>query len=417
MKQGFFEVVSTARFREILGGFEPLDAERAGLMEAHGRFLAEAVLSREDLPQAGRSSMDGFAVRAADTFGASEGNPAYLECVGSLRIDAAPNFALGPGECAAITTGGILPEGADAVVMVEHTQELGGGTVEIRKSLAPHDNIMLRGEDARAGEAALARGTRLRAQELGFLAALGFDSALVRRRPRAAVLSTGDELVDVSAVPRLGQVRDVNTVAVCALVSEAGAEPVALPRAPDRLEAIVAAMERGLAECDMLFLSGGSSVGARDLTVEAVERLPDSRLLVHGVQVSPGKPTILATAMVKGRSKPIWGLPGQVTSAQVVMHAFGMPFLRHLAGDPAAFDTSRRPTRKAELARNAASSKGREDYLRVSLTERPGRPPLALPRLGKSGLLKTMLQAEGLIVMDAGLEGLAAGSEVDVWLL
>lgn len=417
MKQGFFEVVSTARFREILAGFEPLGAERIPLDQAHGRFLAEDVVSREDLPLADRSSMDGYAVRAADTFGASEGNPAYLECVGSLRIDAAPDFPIGPGECAVITTGGLLPEGADAVVMVEHTQELGGGTIEVRKSLAPHDNIMLRGEDARAGQTALPRGARLRAQEIGFLAALGFDAATVHRRPRAAVLSTGDELVDVGASPRPGQVRDVNTHAVCALVAEAGAVPMALPRSPDRLEAIVAALERGLAECDMLFLSGGSSVGARDLTVEAVARLPRSELLVHGVQVSPGKPTILATAEIGGRRKPIWGLPGQVTSAQVVMHAFGLPFLRHLAGDPAAFDASRRPTRKAELARNVASSKGREDYLRVSLSERPGRLPLAVPRLGKSGLLKTMLQAHGILVMDARLEGLTAGSEVDVWLL
>jgi len=416
MSHGFFEVVSTTRFREILAGFPMLEAERAGLLAAHGRMLAEDVLAGEDLPPVNRSSMDGYAVRAADTFGASEGNPAYLESVGSLRVDAAPEFAVGPGECAAITTGGSLPQGADAVVMVEHTFDLGGGTVEIRKSLAPHDNVMLRGEDARAGEPALAQGARLRAQEIGLLAALGIESVPVRRRPRVAVLSTGDELVGVADTPRPGQVRDVNTHAVCALVAEAGAEPVAMERVPDRLEAIVEALAHGLAECDMLFLSGGSSVGTRDLTVEAVARLPESRLLVHGVQVSPGKPTILATAGAHG-GKPIWGLPGQVTSAQVVMHAFGMPFLRHLAGDLAAFDPARRLTRKAELARNVASKPGREDYVRVSLDQRPGRLPLAVPRLGKSGLLKTMLQAEGLVVMDARLEGLKAGSEVDVWLL
>ncbi|EMG37345.1 molybdopterin molybdochelatase [Desulfocurvibacter africanus PCS] len=413
MTHGFFEVVSTARFREILTSFSPLGAEHVGLSAAHGRVLAEDVAAREDLPLADRSSMDGYAVRAADTFGASEGNPAYLESAGSLRIDAVPDFSIQSGECAAITTGGILPEGADAVVMIEHTQELGSGTIEIRKSLAPHDNVMLRGEDAKAGETALARGTRLRAQEIGFLAALGIDSVLVHRRPRVAVLSTGDELVDISATPRVGQVRDVNTVAVCALVAEAGAEPVALERVPDRLDVIVEALRRGLAECDMLFLSGGSSVGTRDLTVEAIGKLPDSQILAHGVQVSPGKPTILASVA----GKPIWGLPGQVTSAQVVMHAFGMPFLRHLAGDTAAFDPARRPMRQAELARNVASKAGREDYLRVSLQQRPGQPPLALPRLGKSGLLKTMLQAEGLIVMDARLEGLKAGSIVDVWLL
>jgi len=409
---GFFKVLSPGELVALLRGFVPLPPEEAPLAALAGRALARDVTAREDLPLVDRSCMDGFAVRARDLFGATEANPAYLELMAELAIDVQPDFELAPGHCAAIVTGGTLPRGADAVVMVEHTASLGAGTIEFRKSPAPADNVMLRGEDARAGHTALAAGTVLRPQEIGLLAALGFEAATVRARPRVAILSTGDELVPVAATPRPGQVRDVNSHTLAALARTAGAEPVLHGLVPDEARALEAALAAAVADSDVVLVSGGSSVGVRDLTQAAIEAQPDASILAHGVAISPGKPTILARV----GTKAVWGLPGQVTSAQVVMLAFGCPLLRHLAGDAGAFDPARRRTVRARLARNVHSKPGREDYVRVAL-KRDGAGPLAEPLAGKSGLLRTLVLAQGLVCIPAESEGLDAGAAVDVWLL
>jgi molybdopterin molybdotransferase len=412
MKQDFFHLLSPAEFTALLAGFAPTATEDAPLDQLHGRTLAEGLSTPEDLPAADRSSMDGYAVRAADTFGASETNPGYLDLAGSAAIDMVPDAPLRPGSCLAVTTGGTLPPGADAVVMVEHTADLGAGTVEIRKSLAPGENVMLRGEDGTRGQILLPAGTRLRAQEIGLLAAFGVDQARVHRRPRVGIVSTGDELVPATASPRPGQIRDVNSHALASLTAEAGAEAVPYGIIPDRREELTAAIGRATSECDLVLVSGGSSVGTRDLTVEVLSGL-GAEILAHGVAISPGKPTILARL----NGKPVLGLPGQITSAQVVMLVFGQPLLRHLSGQARAFDPALRPLRRAVLARNLASKPGREDYVRVSLEERASELPLAHPRTGKSGLIRTMVEADGLITVSARREGLAAGTEVAVWLI
>jgi len=409
VEHGFFKVVSSAAFRELLAGFPKLGTETVALGAALGRVLAADVVAGEDLPPASRSSMDGYAVRAADLFGATESNPAYLERVGEIAIDRPPDFALNPGECASITTGGFLPEGADSVIMVEHSQDLGAGTVELRKAVAPHDNVMLRGEDVAAGQVALPAGKRLRPPEIGLLAALGQARLRVGARPRVAILSTGDELVPVTATPRPGQIRDVNSATLAAIVVEAGAEPQLLGLVPDELDTLAAALRQAREASDVILLSGGSSVGVRDLTIAALATFPDARVLAHGIQVSPGKPTILAAL----GEVPVLGLPGQVTSAQVVMRVFGAPFLRHLAGQAGAFGEEG-PGISAELARNLASKQGREDWVRVRLESRPGALPLAHPVLGKSGLLRTLLSADGLVAVPSEREGLYAGSLVVV---
>lgn len=408
MKGGFFQVKSPAQFIGLLADFPALAAETVPLDRALSRVLAADVVSGEDLPLVNRSCMDGFAVNARDAFGASEANPAYLDKVGDLAIDEPVTLVLEPGQCVGIVTGGTLPEGADAVVMVEHTGELGAGTIEIRKSAAPGDNVMLRGEDAATGAVALTAGTLLRPQEIGLLAALGRTEVDVARSPRCGIISTGDELVPVSATPRPGQVRDVNSSALSALVAQAGGTPVAYGLIPDREEELVAAVARAVDENDVVFISGGSSIGVRDLTQTAIEALSDSEILAHGVAVSPGKPTILARV----GKKAVWGLPGQVTSAQVVMLVFGSPFLRHLQGLPEALDPTGRRTVPARLSRNLSSKPGREDYVRVRLENDEAHPVL-----GKSGLLRTMLKADGLLCIPADSEGVERGSQVDVWLL
>lgn len=412
MQKGFFQVVSPGEFIELLEGFSPLSAKEVDLGDAAGRVLAADVTARENLPMMNRSCMDGYAVNARDVFGASEANPAYLECRGSLGIDEQPQCPLERGDCVGIVTGGTLPEGADAVIMVEYTQELGAGTIEMRRSAAPGEHVMQRGEDAREGQVALTAGTTLRPQEVGLLAALGYPKVSVYARPRVGLISTGDELIGVDETPVPGQIRDVNTYALGALVESVGAVANRYGVVKDDEESLVAATKKAAAENDVVFLSGGSSIGVRDLTQTAIERLPDSQILAHGVAVSPGKPTILARA----GATAIWGLPGQVTSAQVVMLVFGLPFLRHISGDRRAFDTSRRSRSAAVLARNIASKQGREDYVRVRL-EKDGSSVTAVPVLGKSGLLRTMLKADGLVRIPAGKEGLSAGESVDVWLL
>ena len=412
MGNGFFQVVDSTRFTALLEGFGPVGEELVDLEQAAGRVLSREVIAPENLPLVDRSCMDGYAVRAMDVFGASESNPAYLECREHLSIDVIADRKLAPGECVGITTGGTLPPGADSVVMVEYTQELGGGTVEIRRSAVPGENVMLAGEDVARGSAALPSGITLRSQEIGLLAALGVQEVPVSRKPRVGIISTGDELVPVSEVPRPGQVRDVNSHSLAGLIREGGGEPVLYGLVPDDLEAIISTLQTALAENDTVFISGGSSVGMRDLTIQALESLPESRVLAHGVSISPGKPTILARVGEKG----VFGLPGQVTSAQVVVLVFGIPFLRHLAGAGHPFDISRRPVRRAVLDANVASKPGREDYVRVRLV-RDGDGFRAVPRSGKSGLLRTLIEADGLLCIPANSEGMTAGSDVDIWMI
>lgn len=413
MGHGFFQMISTGECREVLRGFAPVGVRDTPLAQCHGRVLGGDVVAGEDLPRFSRSCMDGYAVHAQDLFGAGESSGAYLEMVGTVAVDKAPDFELFPGQCAAITTGGTLPKGADAVLMIEHSEDLGGGYVEGLRSVAPGDNVMLAGEDAARGAVVFSAGRRLRVPELGLLAALGFAQVPVYRRPEVGVLSTGDELVAVHEEPKPGQVRDVNSVALACLVEEAGGIARPLGRIPDSLEALSNAMHQALESCDMLLVSGGSSIGVRDLTIEAIETLPESEILVHGVAISPGKPTIVARAA----GKPILGLPGQVASAQVVMLVFGQPLVRHLAGDDLAFTARHQSVKSAELALNLASRQGREDYVRVRLEERPGRAPLAWPRQGKSGLLRTLVEAHGLVCVPSNLEGLTKGAGVEVWVL
>jgi len=411
MREGFFRAVSTAQFTDLLRAFAPLAPETVDLLAARGRFLAAGVTAVENLPANPRAAMDGYAVRAADVFGATESNPGYLDLAMDIPIGMVPDAPLPAGRCARIVTGAVLPQGADAVVMVEYTEDMGAGAVEFRRSVAPGDNMLFAGEDAALGQCVLPAGTRLRPQEIGMLAALGHERVGVGGRPRVGVLSTGDELVPVAATPRPGQIRDVNSHTLSAMVAAAGAAPKTYALVPDDLAGITAALAAATAENDLTLLSGGSSVGARDFTLDALRAL-GADILAHGVAISPGKPTILAS--LGGR--PVIGLPGQVTSAQMVMLAFGVPLLAHLAGDPAAFDRSPR-TFPAELSRNVASKQGREDHVRVRLEARPGQLPLAHPVLGKSGLLKTLLLADGCIVIPADREGFPGGMEVAVRLL
>jgi len=407
----FFKVVPVAEAQlsllQALGSarVKARMVEEVSLARAVGRVLARDVVAEEALPPFARSTVDGYAVQAEDTFGASESLPAYLQLAGEVVMGRPAEGSLREGQCFGIPTGGALPEGADAVIMVEHTELPGDGTVAIMRPVAPGENLVQPGEDARAGEVVLGRGHLLRAPDIGVAAAVGYASLAVFRRPRVAVLSTGDELVVPGEAPSRGQVRDVNSYTLAAAVTTEGAEPELLGIVPDRMESLREALGRAM-EADAILVSGGSSIGARDLVAGAISELGSPGILLHGVAVRPGKPVIVAVA----EGRPVFGLPGHPVSALVMFHLLVRPALRFLAGmDPFPPE----PVVRARLSRSLSSRSGIEEFVRVSL-EGSGPDRVARPVLGKSGLINTLARAWGLVRIPAESTGLAEGDEVEV---
>ncbi|WP_372678890.1 gephyrin-like molybdotransferase Glp [Desulfosarcina sp.] len=402
----FFKVDTIEGVLAHVPSFTAVDTETVALADCLGRVTAEDVFSDVDIPDFNRSTMDGFAVKASSTFGASEANPAYLNVRGQIRMGERPDFSIGPGEAARIATGGMLPEGADSVVMVEHTDVLDDTTIEAYRSVAPGQHVIEKGEDIRHNQPALKAGTRIRPQEAGLLAACGRTETSVFRRPRVGIISTGDEVVPVDQVPGEGQIRDINTQTLSDQVLAAGGMPMVFGIVRDNRDDLMDKCRRALESTDMVMISGGSSVGARDFTVEVLDALPDTAILVHGISISPGKPTILA----RSGGKAFWGLPGHAVSAMVVFAVVVRPFLDRLCG---LSQTVRRFPVQAVLSRNLASAQGRVDYVRVRLVEVDGQP-VAEPVLGKSGLINTMVKADGLIAIGMNTEGLEKGTTVEV---
>jgi molybdopterin molybdotransferase len=376
--------------------------------DALDRVLVEDIHSPSDLPTFRRSTMDGFAVRAADTFGATEGLPAYLEIVDEVFMGHAPARELATGQCARIATGGMLPAGADAVVMVEQTQEVGPTTIEAMRAVAPGENLVQIGEDIRGGEPLLPRGQRLRPQDIGGLLALGITSVSVARQLRVGIVSGGDELVEPDAQPGPGQIRDINSYTLATLVRRDGHQACLAGIVPDDFALLQAAAARTLAESDVLILSAGSSVSTRDMTAQVLKNLGSPGVLVHGVSLKPGKPTILGVC----DEKPVFGLPGNPVSCMVTYDLFVSPTLSHLSGAlrPA------RPSVTARLARNIASATGREDYIQVRLERRADGGLDAVPVFGKSNLIFSLIRADGMLKVPLDAGGLAAGATVEVVL-
>ncbi len=384
-----------------------VSTERIKTRDALDRVLAEDLVSPTELPSFPRSTMDGFAVRAADTFGATEGLPAYLQVVGEVLMGRMPAVKVGSGQTARIYTGGMLPSGADAVIMVEQTQEVGPDTIEVLRAVAPGENLVQVGEDVRRDDPILPRGHVLRPQDLGGLVALGITEVQVSRRLRVGIISGGDEVVDPEVEPGPAQIRDINSYTVAAMVRRAGHEPWIVGVVPDVYAELEAAAERAFPECDLLILSAGSSVSLRDMTAQVIATLGEPGVLVHGVSLKPGKPTILAVC----DGKPVFGLPGNPVSCMVTFDLFVVPTLARLSG-------ARTPPRRvvsARLARNVASATGREDYVQVRLEQRD-EGVYAVPVFGKSNLIYTLIRADGMLKVPLDKGGLAAGESVDVVL-
>jgi molybdopterin molybdotransferase len=405
-----FNVLPPAEAYDLfLRHFRPwLCKETIPTAEALDRVTAEAIRSPSDLPAFMRATMDGYSVRAADTYGASEGAPAYLKVAGEVPMGATDPVAVASAEAAVAYTGGMLAGGADAVVMVEHTQQIDATTIEVVRAVAPGENCVQVGEDVRRGEELLAAGHRLRPQDIGGLMALGITRVAVARKPLVAIMSSGDEVVPPEEAPRLGQIRDINSYTCQALTSRAGGEARLLGIAPDRRDAMEDLARRGLDEADMLVLSAGSSVSSRDMTAEVIATLGEPGILLHGVSIHPGKPTILALA----GSKPVFGLPGNPVSAMVLFELMVAPTIKRLLGqrEPDAYDRL-----QARLTHRVASAPGREDYVQARLETREGEL-WAAPVFGKSNLIFTMVKASGMIHVPLDRSGIEAGELATVRL-
>ncbi len=378
--------------------------ETVPLERALGRVLAAPVTAAEFVPGFDRSTVDGYAVRAADTFGCSDAMPALLTLRGEVRMGEDAGIEFGPGECVAVPTGGAIPAGADAAVMLEYTEDYGDGTVGVLKSAAPGENLIFRGDDVRPGKEVLPRGRRLTPSDVGALAAMGVVSVSVARRPRVGILSTGDELVDAAETPAAGQIRDVNSAMLAALVKDAGAEPVSYGIVKDDEALLAAALDGALAQCDMVLLSGGSSVGAKDAACRVIEAR--GGVLCHGLAMKPGKPTILGSVA----GKPVFGLPGHPVAAFFVSELFVRPLIARLAGR-----TVQLRTIPARLAETVSANHGRAQYVGVFLTERCGTLT-ARPIHGKSGLITALAGSDGFFCIPRDCEGVSAGETVQVRL-
>ena len=411
MAQTFFKVLAPQEALGLLLAVEPVGSETITSVQGRGRVLAKDLFSAVDLPHFHRAAMDGYAVRAKDTFGASQSLPAYLKLAGVVEMGKEATQGLNKGEAIRISTGGMMPPDADSVVMVEYTDETDAGLVEVHRAVSPWQNVIQIGDDIKKGEPVFSQGRRLRGHDLGALTGVGISSIAVYKRPRIALISTGDEIVDAEVEPRPGQVRNINQHSLAGLIEEAGGELKDWGVIRDDRAQLKAAIGGALNWADAVLLSGGSSMGAKDIALETILSFPDSQFIFHGISIAPGKPTIFAKAC----GKPILGLPGYPVSALVIFDLFGAPMLRRLGGE--GLDSLQRFSRtvRAKLTTNISSQLGREDYVRVVM-KADGAGFTATPLPSKSGAIFTLVKADGMVRIGMNQDGLEQGEEVDVIL-
>jgi molybdopterin molybdotransferase len=374
------------------------------ISEACGRILAADVVADEYVPDFNRSTVDGYALQARDTFGCSESIPAILPLAGEIQMGSAAPAVLQTGTCMSVPTGGDVPDGADAVTMLEYTEDYGDGTIGVTKPAAPGENMIYRGDDVTPGDTLLRSGCLLEAHHIGALAALGVTQIRVRKKPVVGIISTGDELVGCSEKPNKGQIRDVNTMLLAAFVTQAGGISLSYGILRDDEALLNAAVLKAVSECDAVLISGGSSVGAKDATARVIER--HGSILLHGIAMKPGKPTILGDV----GKKPVFGLPGHPVAAYFVSQLFVRPLISRLLGSQ---QSSRTVT--ALLGSAISSNHGRAEYIGVRL-ESASEAPVAHPVHGKSGLITILSGTDGYICIPRDCEGLKRNSAIQVTL-
>ncbi|MFZ0534479.1 MAG: gephyrin-like molybdotransferase Glp [Anaerolineales bacterium] len=383
--------------------------DRVQALNALGRVTAESIYSPISLPPFPRSTVDGYAVRASDTFGASESLPAYLRVNGEIQMGSSAGFDINQGETGLIHTGGMLPDSCDAVVMIEYTQQVSMDTVEILRSVAVGENIIKVGEDVHPGQEVISSGVRIRPAEIGGLAAIGVLELEVAKKPTVGIISSGDEVISPESRLLPGQVRDSNSYSLSALIDQVGGIPRRYGIFPDQFERLEAIATRALGECDMLVITAGSSASARDLTSRVINTLGSPGVLVHGVNIKPGKPTILAVC----NQKVVIGLPGNPVSALVIAGLFVVPAVESLLG---LTNVGVRTRLYARLSTNVPSQAGREDWVAARLYSDVSGYQVD-PIFSKSNLIFSLVRANSTIRVPPDATGLSAGDMVEVQLL
>jgi molybdopterin molybdotransferase len=379
--------------------------------EALGMVCSRDIVSPEDLPPFPRSTVDGFAVKAEDTFGATEIMPAYLNVAQEIFMGESPGFSLSKGTAARIPTGAMLPAGADAAVMHEHIQPVDATMIEVLVSVVPGENVIHASEDVKKGEIVVRAGRRLRPQDIGACAGLGLTEIFVCERPAVSIISTGDEIVPAGETPAAGQVRDINSYVLAGMIRNAGCVPVKKGIFRDDYEGIRSVIEGCTKDSAAILVSGGTSVGAKDMVAKIINDIGDPGLLFHGVSLKPGKP--MMAGVIGG--VPVFGLPGHPAAVSICFEIFVEPVLRILSGEGEKSPGYRRHTVRARLSRNVSSPQGREEHVRVMLEE--GEDGLlAVPVLGKSGLIATLVKADGTFVIPLNRNGVEKGELIEVRL-
>lgn len=383
-----------------------LESERVNILNCVGRFCYKDIKADCNTPDFKRSTVDGFAVNSSDVFGASYAIPAILDIIGEVMMGEIPPAEIKTsGQCLYVPTGGMLPEGADSVVMIEYSSKLDDKTALIDTPVAPGDNVIQIGEDVCIGETVIEAGEKLRAYEIGVLSSLGISNIDVYKKPLIGIISTGDEIIPCDKRPALGQIRDINTYLLWSSIQKDGAIPKSYGIVKDDFDLLKGTIDKALTECDIVLISGGSSVGTKDHTLKVIKSFEDGGVLAHGLSVKPGKPTIIGRA----KSKAIFGLPGHPLACSIIYKILVKEYINKLLNHKEAiFGTF------AEFSTNYHKAKGREEYLPVSLGRQDGRV-IASPMFGKSGLITVFSRAWGYINISKNVEGIRAGEKVEVF--
>ena len=392
-------------------GDETLNEVLVKIEEALGMVSARDIISAEDLPSFARSTVDGYAVRAEDTFGATETMPVYLGLFHEILMSQKADFLLPKDKAGKIPTGGMLPENADAVVMFEHVQLIDKQMIEVMRSVGPGENVIQVGEDVKKGEVVIRKGQRMRPQDLGACAGIGVTEIAVYKRPSVSIISTGDEIVASNVVPETGKVRDINSYVISGMVLESGGIPVKKGIFRDEYEKLRNAIEAAMSDSEAIVISGGTSVGTKDMVARIINDIGSPGVLFHGVSLKPGKPMI--GGVISGI--PVFGLPGHPAAVSICFELFIRPVLHKLSGLKERWPQYSSRSVRARLSKNISSTQGREEHVRVMLEEREGEL-WAVPVLGKSGLITTLVRADGTIVVPLHTNGIEAGEIVDVRL-
>ncbi len=398
----------TAAKKKIEENFKdfPLEIETVSLTEALDRIISEDIVAIDNVPDFDRSTVDGYALYTRDTNGASETLPSFLEVIGAVEMGQGSTMALKSGQCCYVPTGGMLPQGADGVVMIEYTELLDEKTICIQRPTAPLENILKRGDDIGAGQVIFNRGHKLRSQDIGALAGMGFDHISVFKKIRISIISTGDELLAPEERLEPGKIRDMNTYSLAAAAQKDGCQVLATAIVQDDFELLRDKIIEVLSQSDVVLVSGGSSMGVKDITKDVINSLGEPGVLIHGLAVKPGKPTIVG----KLEGKAIFGLPGQPVSALVIYHVIVGEFLKKLLGQ-----TQTKPYLTGEITVNIPSAAGREHYVMVTISQENSKI-LVKPVYGKSGMLTMMTKAIGYIRIEQNQEGIHRGDPVRVYL-